>query len=282
MFYLITCDYHACSIIIQKSETNIKREEQRLVSIEKGKLLLDSFHKTTDQHCRAKIKSECIAMYQRGLSVTNAMEKHCIAGLRKLGIEVIVAPYEADPQLAYLCHIGYCDAVMSEDSDILVYSACCGTNFPILYKLDNKGNVDTIDLSLCGVLATDTSDGNEYSSISSYGGSQGTDMKTTIPKGPEGFIHQLRTHFHTTTQPSNGRITNQATTNNIQGRRMFVHMCLLAGCDYCESIPSVGLQTALQVTLPSIQSTFIPIILNPSSHVHLLLHLDSHSFQRHR
>lgn len=239
----------------------------RLLSIEKGKLLLDSFHRTTDHQCRAKIKSECITMYQRGLSVTHDMEKNCISGLRKLGIEVIVAPYEADPQLAYLCHIGYCDAVMSEDSDILVYSACCGTNFPILYKLDNKGSVETIDLSLCGVLmTTDTSTGisNENAVISSsYDGSQGSDVKTSL-KGPEGFIQQLRTHFHpvkannnnntmsnnhntNNTDTNNNNNTNDSSNTNIQGRRMFVQMCLLAGCDYCESIPSVGLQTALQV-----------------------------------
>lgn len=228
----------------------------RLLSIEKGKLLLDSFHRTTDQHCRTKIKSECIAMYQRGLSVTHDMEKNCIAGLRKLGIDVIVAPYEADPQLAYLCHIGYCDAVMSEDSDILVYSACCGTNFPILYKLDNKGSVETIDLSLCGVLMTADTKGiiNENAVVSSYDGSQGSDVKTSL-KGPEGFIQQLRTHFHpvktninTISSSNNYDNTNNNNSNSdIQGRRMFVQMCLLAGCDYCESIPSVGLQTALQV-----------------------------------
>ena len=186
-------------------------------------------------------------MYQRGLSVTQDMEKNCIAGLRKLGIEVIVAPYEADPQLAYLCHIGYCDAVMSEDSDILVYSACCGTNFPILYKLDNKGSVETIDLSLCGVLMDTDTRGiiDENALVSSYDGSQGSDVKISL-KGPEGFIHQLRTHFHPVKTNCNN-ISSINSNSNIQGRRMFVQMCLLAGCDYCESIPSVGLQTALQV-----------------------------------
>ena len=35
-------------------------------------------------------------------------------GLRKLNIACIVAPYEADAQLAYLCMIGYCHAVLTE------------------------------------------------------------------------------------------------------------------------------------------------------------------------
>lgn len=37
------------------------------------------------------------------------------------GVEVIVAPYEADAQMAYLANTGYVDAVITEDSDLLVY-----------------------------------------------------------------------------------------------------------------------------------------------------------------
>ena len=54
----------------------------------------------------SKLKSECVACYQRGLAATHDMEKKCVAALKKMGVTVIVAPYEADPQLAYLCHIG--------------------------------------------------------------------------------------------------------------------------------------------------------------------------------
>ena len=37
------------------------------------------------------------------------------------GVEVIRAPYEADPQMAALYHDGYVDAVVSEDSDLVCY-----------------------------------------------------------------------------------------------------------------------------------------------------------------
>lgn len=36
-------------------------------------------------------------------------------------MEVIVAPFEADPQLAYLSKIDYVDAIVTEDSDIIVF-----------------------------------------------------------------------------------------------------------------------------------------------------------------
>lgn len=45
-------------------------------------------------------------------------------------VEVIVAPFEADPQLAYLTKIDYVDGVITEDSDLLVFGAKVG-----IYKL---------------------------------------------------------------------------------------------------------------------------------------------------
>ena len=148
------------------------------------------------------------------------MEKSCIAALRKLKVEVIVAPYEADPQLAYLCHIGYCKGVLSEDSDILMYSAACGTPFPILYKYDsNIGSVQVTDISKLGILP-----GQPAKTRSA--GSKSSDDST----GKSSKLNQIANNF-----------------SNINGTRMFVQMCLLAGCDYCESIHGVGLITALQV-----------------------------------
>lgn len=40
---------------------------------------------------------------------------------RKKGVDCIVAPYEADAQLAYLMKASLAQAIISEDSDLLVY-----------------------------------------------------------------------------------------------------------------------------------------------------------------
>jgi exonuclease 1 len=48
--------------------------------------------------------------------------------LKHEGIEVVVAPYEADAQLAYLALTGNVDAVITEDSDLLPYG--CPTASP--------------------------------------------------------------------------------------------------------------------------------------------------------
>lgn len=58
----------------------------------------------------------------------------------------IVAPYEADAQLGYLSKIGYVDAVIAEDSDMLVFEVSC-----LITKLDiETGNCEVIRLKDLG------------------------------------------------------------------------------------------------------------------------------------
>lgn len=45
----------------------------------------------------------------------------CPQECRSAGVECIVAPYEADSQLAYLSKEGIVDLVITEDSDLLVF-----------------------------------------------------------------------------------------------------------------------------------------------------------------
>ena len=94
--------------------------------------------------------------FQRGLGVTHDMELNTISALKKLNIEVIISPYEADAQLAHLCQIGYCDSVLTEDGDILVYSAICGVPFNVFYKFERTGSVQIINLGEIQVIG-DTS-----------------------------------------------------------------------------------------------------------------------------
>lgn len=54
-------------------------------------------------------------------------------------MQYVVAPYEADPQLAYLEKAGIVDAIVTEDSDLLVFG--CRN---VLFKLDGEGNCVSI------------------------------------------------------------------------------------------------------------------------------------------
>ena len=60
---------------------------------------------------------------------------------RALNVSCMIAPYEADAQVAYLCRKGYADIAMSEDSDLLCY------NTPTtIFKLGSFGECEYISL----------------------------------------------------------------------------------------------------------------------------------------
>nr|XP_043627349.1 exonuclease 1 [Erigeron canadensis] len=82
-------------------------------------------------------------MFQRAVSITPTMAHQLIQVLRSENIEFVVAPYEADAQLAYLCSLdvseGGIAAVISEDSDLLAYG--CSS---VIFKMDRYGNGEEI------------------------------------------------------------------------------------------------------------------------------------------
>lgn len=54
--------------------------------------------------------------------------------LRAANVDYIVAPYEADAQLAYLERRGTIQGIITEDSDLIVFG--CKT---VLYKMNDEG-----------------------------------------------------------------------------------------------------------------------------------------------
>ncbi|KAK9063086.1 hypothetical protein SSX86_016956 [Deinandra increscens subsp. villosa] len=82
-------------------------------------------------------------MFQRAVSITPSMAHQLIQILRSENIEFVVAPYEADAQLAYLSSLdadkGGIAAVISEDSDLLAYG--CSS---VIFKMDRYGKGDEI------------------------------------------------------------------------------------------------------------------------------------------
>ena len=71
---------------------------------------------------------------QKSIDVTPEMAGLLIEELKSAGVEYVVAPYEADSQLAYLEKTGTIDGVLSEDSDLLVFGVRV-----LLTKLDQYG-----------------------------------------------------------------------------------------------------------------------------------------------
>ncbi|XP_017780251.1 PREDICTED: exonuclease 1 [Nicrophorus vespilloides] len=70
----------------------------------------------------------------RAIDITHEMALALIKVARNVGVECIIAPYEADAQLAFLEINNYVDFVITEDSDLIVYG--CRN---IFFKLDDSG-----------------------------------------------------------------------------------------------------------------------------------------------
>lgn len=124
-------------------------------------------------------------------------------------VTLLWSPYEADAQLARLCLDQKAHAVITEDSDVLVYSAAARAAFPVLFKLDrNSGSCDVISMDWLLSSPPNPSNGK-----------------------PKTALEGLLLNF-----------ASRETSRPGFGVRLFVQGCVLAGCDYApNNLPGVGL-----------------------------------------
>ncbi|KAM5144586.1 exonuclease 1 [Callospermophilus lateralis] len=116
-----------------KKEVERSRRERRQANLLKGKQLL-----------REGKVSEARECFTRCINITHAMA-HKAA--RSQGVDCLVAPYEADAQLAYLNKAGIVQAIITEDSDLLAFGCK-----KVILKMDQFGNgleIDQARLGMC-------------------------------------------------------------------------------------------------------------------------------------
>lgn len=85
-------------------------------------------------------EAEILKLIGNSIKIDDNIINGALAILQDKGIQYIFAPYESDSQLAKLSSIKYIDAVITEDSDLLVYGC------PTIYKLNDDGECQYIDL----------------------------------------------------------------------------------------------------------------------------------------
>ncbi|XP_061343645.1 exonuclease 1 [Gastrolobium bilobum] len=101
------------------------------------------------QLAMAKLKegnvSAASELFQRAVNITPLMAHQLIQTLKSENIEFVVAPYEADAQLAYMSTLeaekGGIAAVITEDSDLIAYGCPA-----IIFKMDRHGNGERVEL----------------------------------------------------------------------------------------------------------------------------------------
>ncbi|CDS08505.1 hypothetical protein LRAMOSA09866 [Lichtheimia ramosa] len=107
-----------------KSVTVDERRRRRQGALSKGKELLALGR-----------RQEAMEYFQKAIEVTPRMVQQIVKVLKEKRILHIIAPYEADAQLTYLVNTKKADAVLTEDSDLLVFG--CHTVF---YKMNASGH----------------------------------------------------------------------------------------------------------------------------------------------
>ncbi|KAJ0400249.1 hypothetical protein ATCC90586_009302 [Pythium insidiosum] len=86
------------------------------------------------QYYRQRNYTEARKCFSRAADVSPYMAHRVIQRLKAMGVQYVVAPYEADAQLAFLVQAGLVDGVITEDSDCLPFG--CGK---VLFKMDRDG-----------------------------------------------------------------------------------------------------------------------------------------------
>lgn len=106
-----------------------RRRRGREENFERAKQLEEEGNQTAAMKC-----------YQKCVEICPTVASRLIQALRRQNIEFVVAPYEADAQMAFLARTGYVHAVISEDSDMIAYQ--CPR---VLFKMSNEGYGEEIE-----------------------------------------------------------------------------------------------------------------------------------------
>ncbi|PWN23210.1 hypothetical protein BCV69DRAFT_297157 [Microstroma glucosiphilum] len=107
-----------------KAGTEEEREARRSENLARAKSLI-----------RDGRKGSAFEAFAKCIDITPEMAYQLIKCLKAEGVPYVVAPYEADAQLAYLEKTGMIDAVVTEDSDLLVFGCR-----KVLFKMDSNGD----------------------------------------------------------------------------------------------------------------------------------------------
>ncbi|GLE06235.1 hypothetical protein PINS_up015477 [Pythium insidiosum] len=186
-----------------KASTHDKRQElkqeNRRLAVQ---LMADARRQPTEDDRQAQV-AKAFQHFQRAVSITPEIVSNVMQGLRNANVRFVVAPFEADAQMVWMCREGLASAIVTEDSDVLVYCVAASVDCPVLFKLDDGGMVHAL---------------SRLSLHRKCKGSANT------------FLKRLE----------------HLTTSDKQAARMFVQVCALSGCDFLDSLPNMGVVTALK------------------------------------
>ncbi|XP_033734001.1 exonuclease 1-like [Pecten maximus] len=115
--------FDGCRLPSKKDVEKSRREKREI------------YRKKAAQMLREGKRAEARECLQRCIDISPEMALELMKTCRARGIDCIVAPYEADAQLAFLCKQGIAQAIITEDSDLLLFGSQ-----RVIFKMDHFGN----------------------------------------------------------------------------------------------------------------------------------------------
>jgi exonuclease-1 len=209
--YLVLDGAHRCPL---KGVTHEDRQRRRADSLRQAR------QAPNRQAAYDKYKSCIHISTPFSVAVMNQIRRDPLCS-RKGKIIIVQSPHEADAQLVQLAVEGTVQAIITEDSDVLVYAATAHSPVTILYKFHRQtGACHAIRMDWLWDASSTT---------------------LTLPNPAGGKSKQKVPKHQSLWSSLQARERHQAGA----GRRLFVQACVLTGCDYApNSLPGVGLVKA--------------------------------------
>ena len=240
-----------------KEATNKEREMKRKENLKEARRLMQIGNRSlaSDKY-RACVK---IAPWMSDSIAKAIKQKWGNATTEKFGyttpkVSCVFSPYEADAQLVKLYIDGFVDAIVTEDSDVLAYSAACGISVPIIYKLSrDDGSCDVITMDWL-LSSDDHEDENTVKKNNNYELSLYPCLRRKFlsrSNSNEKKVNSKKKQMGGTGSALVSHLTAMISRERRQkgsGARMFVQSCVLAGCDYAPNrLAGVGVITAFKM-----------------------------------
>ncbi|KAG3016691.1 hypothetical protein PC120_g11459 [Phytophthora cactorum] len=186
-----------------KSSTHEKRQSYKEEN-RKRALQAMAASKRLEGNERQDEVNKAYQFFQRSVSITPEIISNVTNALRAARIPFVVAPFEADAQMAWMCKEGLAAGIVTEDSDVVVYCLTANVSSPVLVKLEDNGSAQAVSRTIL--------------------------HNNSVKASSSALLRKI--HF--------------LTSGEKEATRMFVQVCVLAGCDFIDSLPKVGFATAVK------------------------------------
>lgn len=211
--FLVLDGQHRCPL---KAVTNEQRKRDRAANLQKAR------QATTDYDAHKAYSAAIRISHPFTQAVLKIVRQNPL--FRQQRIVLVQSPNEADAQLVHLAVKGHVKAIITEDSDVVVYAASARCPVAVLYKFNRKtGNCDVLRMNWLWDDKNHSSKDDTTATRASTKVAKASSKNKTI-SSKVWRVLQARER----SQPG-------------AGRRLFVQACTLAGCDYClNDLPGVG------------------------------------------